>query len=261
MAGLIFKAPYYKPKYKTERGQSRGGFARYIATRDGVETLRSGMAEYIGERRGSHGMFTDEGETVNLSAIGKEIDDHTGNIWGLIFSLTREDADRLGYNSAEEWTNLLRSRRNDIAKEMNIAPENLRWYAAFHNSETHPHVHMLVWSKNPKEPYLSTTGIYNIKHTIAGDIYRQEHLCIYRKQTQARDNLKAEFRDRIQRLSEEIKRGFISPNAKLVEKFSLLCEALAGRNVTTINRLDKKTKALVNDIVKAIANDERIRCV
>ena len=258
MAGLIFKAPYYKPKHKTERGQSRGGFARYIATRDGVEILRSGMAEYIGERRGSHGMFTDEGEVINLSAIGKEIDEHTGNIWGLIFSLTREDADRLGYNSDEEWMNLLRSRRNDIAKEMNIAPENLRWYAAFHNSETHPHVHMLVWSKNPKEPYLSTTGIYNIKHTIAGDIYRQEHLCIYRKQTQARDDLKAEFRDRIQRLSEEIKRGFISPNAKLVEKFSLLCEALAGRNVTTINRLDKKTKALVNDIVKAIAVDQGI---
>ena len=100
MAGLIFKAPYYKPKHKTERGQSRGGFARYIATRDGVEILRSGMAEYIGERRGSHGMFTDEGETLNLSAIGKEIDEHMGNIWGLIFSLTREDAERLGYNFA-----------------------------------------------------------------------------------------------------------------------------------------------------------------
>lgn len=52
MAGLIFKAPYYKPGHKTENGQSRGGLANYVATRDGVEILRSGMAEYIGERRG-----------------------------------------------------------------------------------------------------------------------------------------------------------------------------------------------------------------
>ena len=259
MAGLIFKAPYYKPGHKTEGGQSRGGLAKYVATRDGVEILRSGMAEYIGERRGSHGMFTDEGEVINLSAVGKEMDEHTGNIWGLIFSLTREDAERLGYNSAEEWMNLLRSRRNDIAREMNIAPENLRWYAAYHNAETHPHVHMLVWSKRPKEPYLSTTGIYNIKHTIAGDIFRQENLCIYKKQTQARDDLKEEFRARMRELEYEIRRGDFDLNPDLVQKFSLLCEKLSehkGRR--QYGYLNKNTKAIVNDIVKMIAVDGRI---
>ena len=43
MARLIFKAPYYKPKGKV----NRGGYAKYIATREGVEHLRSGMADYI----------------------------------------------------------------------------------------------------------------------------------------------------------------------------------------------------------------------
>ena len=57
MAGLIFKAPYYKPKHKTENGQSRGGLAKYIATRDGVEILRSGMAEYIGNAVALTGIF------------------------------------------------------------------------------------------------------------------------------------------------------------------------------------------------------------
>ncbi len=259
MAGLIFKAPYYKPGHKTESGQSRGGLAKYVATRDGVEILRSGMAEYIGERRGSHGMFTDEEEVVNLSAVGKEMDEHTGNIWGLIFSLTREDAERLGYNSAEEWMNLLRSRRNDIAKEMNIAPENLRWYAAYHNAETHPHVHMLVWSRRPQEPYLSTTGIYNIKQTIAGDIYRQEHLCIYKKQTQARDDLKEEFRARMRVLEYEIRRGAFDFSPQLVQKFSLLCEKLtAHKGRRQYGYLDKHTKVIVDDIVKTIAADGRI---
>ena len=259
MAGLIFKAPYYKPGHKTENGQSRGGLAKYVATRDGVEILRSGMVEYIGERRGSHGMFTDEGEVINLSAVGEEMDEHTGNIWGLIFSLTREDAERLGYNSAVEWMNLLRSRRNYIAKEMNIAPENLRWYAAYHNAETHPHVHMLVWSKRPQEPYLSTTGIYNIKHTIAGDIFRQEHLCIYKKQTQARDDLKAEFRARMRELEYEIRRGDFEFAPELVQKFSLLCEKLSEhKGKKQYGYLNKNTKKIVDDIVKMIAADGRI---
>jgi hypothetical protein len=77
MAKLILKTPYYKPGHKTEKGQSRGGYAEYIAKREGVEVLRSGYASYIGERRGSHGMFSDEGEEINLSKISAEIDNHT----------------------------------------------------------------------------------------------------------------------------------------------------------------------------------------
>ena len=130
MAGLILKSPYYKPGSKTKKGGTRGGLANYIATREGVEILRSGMAGYINDRKGSNGMFTDEGETINMAAIMKEVDEHPGNVWCHVFSLTREDAERLGYNRAVEWMNLLRSHRNDIAREMHIDPENLRWYAA-----------------------------------------------------------------------------------------------------------------------------------
>ena len=66
-------------------------------------------------------------------------------------------------------------------KEMGIAPSNLRWVAAYHNKETNPHVHMMVWSSRPQEPYLSREGIHNIKKTLASDIFRQEHLQIYKK--------------------------------------------------------------------------------
>ena len=92
MAGLILKAPYYKPGSKSKGGASRGGIADYIATRDGVELLRSGMADYVNDRKGSNGMFTDAGEDINMAAIEREIDEHKGNVWTLIFSLSREDA-------------------------------------------------------------------------------------------------------------------------------------------------------------------------
>ena len=180
MAGLILKSPYYSPKSNPKNGGTRGGYAEYISTREGVEVLpRGGMADYVGERRGSNGLFSDEGVPIVLSQVKAEIDNHPGNVWGLIFSLKREDAERLGYNSARQWTNLLRSRRNDIAQAMRIAPGNLRWYAAYHDKEDHPHVHMLVWSTRPKEPYLSKDGIETIKRTVAGDIFRQDLISIY----------------------------------------------------------------------------------
>ena len=188
------KAPYYKCGHKTEDGRGRGGYAEYIATREGVELLRGGMVNYIGQRKGSCGLFSDEGVSVDLAKVSQEIDNHSGNVWALIFSLKREDAERLGYNSAAQWMHLLRSRRNDIAKAMHISPENLRWYAAYHNKETNPHAHMMVWSQNPREPYLSQTGIHDIKKVMASDIFRQELLSVYRGQTQARDDLTETFR-------------------------------------------------------------------
>ena len=259
MAKIIVKAPFYKPGHKTEKGQSRGGYAHYIGTREGAQILRSGMAGYIGERRGSHGLFSDEGVDVSLSKISEEIDNHPGNVWGFIVSLKREDAERVGYNSAEQWVNLLRSRRNIIAKEMGIAPSNLRWVAAYHNKETNPHVHMMVWSSRPQEPYLSREGIHNIKKTLASDIFRQEHLQIYKKQTEARDDIKASCRNRIEALVAEIRSGKHAFSLEILAKMELLSEKLQRHKGKKVyGYLDKNTKALVKDIVKMLGADEQI---
>ena len=259
MAKIIVKAPFYKPGHKTEKGQSRGGYAQYIGTREGVEILRSGMAGYIGERHGSHGLFSDEGVDVSLSKISEEIDNHPGNVWGFIVSLKREDAERVGYNSAEQWVNLLRSRRNIIAKEMGIAPSNLRWVAAYHNTETNPHVHMMVWSSRQQEPYRSREGSHNIKKTLASDIFRQEHLQIYKKQTEARDDIKASCRNRIEALVAEIRSGKHAFSLEILAKMELLSEKLQRHKGKKVyGYLDKNTKALVKDIVKMLGADEQI---
>ena len=259
MAKIIVKAPFYKPGHTTESGQSRGGYAHYIGTREGAQILRSGMAGYIGERRGSHGLFSDAGEDVSLSKISEVIDNHPGNVWGFIVSLKREDAERVGYNSAEQWVNLLRSRRNIIAKEMGIAPSNLRWVAAYHNKETNPHVHMMVWSSRPQEPYLSREGIHNIKKTLASDIFRQEHLQIYKKQTEARDDIQASCRNRIEALVAEIRSGKHAFSLEILAKMELLSEKLQRHKGKKVyGYLDKNTKAIVKDIVKMLGADEQI---
>ena len=260
MARLILRAPYYQPRSRVPSGATRGGYANYIATREGVEILpRGGMVGYVGERRGSHGLFSDDGDPVNLAQIKEEMNEHPGNIWGLIFSLKQEDAERLSYNQASQWVSLLRSHRNDIAREMHIAPRNLRWYAAYHNAEGHPHVHMLVWSTSPHEPYLSTVGIHNIKKTIAADIFRQDNISNYKRQTQARDDLKEQFRIRIAEINREIQSGSFSVSEALVQKLEELSVSLEKHKGKKVyGYLSKKNKDMVDEIVKMVAKDKKI---
>ena len=197
MAKLILKSPYLKPDAKAEK------YMNYIATRDGVEKIESCM-NYIAtrpgaEKRGCHGLFGD-GDTVDLNAAKAEIEGHSGRVWTHIISLKREDAARLGYDNAMAWRSLLRAHRNEIAAAMKIPPDHFRWYAAFHNEADHPHVHMMAWSSDPKEGYLSKRGIETIKSKLTNDIFRHEMLNLYEQKSGQRDAIIYNARERLTQL-------------------------------------------------------------
>ena len=197
MAKLILKSPYLKPDANAEK------YMNYIATRDGVEKL-SGYMNYIAtrpgaEKRGCHGLFGDS-DTVDLNAAKAEIEGHSGRVWTHIISLKREDAARLGYDNAMAWRSLLRSHRNEIAAAMKIPPDHFRWYAAFHNEADHPHVHMMAWSSDPKEGYLSKRGIKTIKSKLTNDIFRHEMLNLYEQKSEQRDAVIDNARKQLQNL-------------------------------------------------------------
>lgn len=215
--------------------------------------------KYIDERPGSNGLFTDEGVPIVLSQVQKEMNEHPGNIWTHIISLHREDAERLGYNTSEAWMHLLRSQRNRIAQQMKIAPENFRWYAAFHNSGSHPHVHMMAYSIDPNEAYLSTKGIETIKSNLAQEIFRQDLLQIYQKQTNLRDELRQESRDRIVQIVNEINhREYENPKMQMM--LIQLADRLAkAKGKKQYGYLNAGTKKLVDAIVTELAGDSRIQ--
>lgn len=197
MGKLILKSPYLKPDANAEK------YMNYIATRDGVEKLSSYM-NYIAtrpgtEKRGCHGLFGD-GDTVNLNAAKAEIEGYSGRVWTHIISLKREDAARLGYDNAMAWRSLLRAHRNEIAAAMKIPPDHFRWYAAFHNEADHPHVHMMAWSSDPKEGYLSKRGIKTIKSKLTNDVFRHEMLNLYEQKSEQRDAVIDNAREQLQNL-------------------------------------------------------------
>ena len=199
MARLIVKSPYISCS-------GVGGYLEYIGTREGVELLPSGYMEYMLERPRSHGLFGDE-DCVDMNAVAQELNKYPGNIWTHIISLKREDAERLGYDHAAQWRNLIRTHRNEIAAAMNIPPSDFRWYAAFHDEGGHPHIHMMAWSAKPGQAHLSKDGIRKIKSALTNDIFKQEMLHTYEQKSTSRNELVRKAREEMKILAQEMRQS------------------------------------------------------
>ena len=260
MAQLITKFGYLKDN----KARSRGGYAKYIATREGVEAPGvEGYLKYMVtrprvEKQGSHGLFTTAGEPVVLSRVTQELDAHQGPVWTLILSLRREDAQRLGFDSAARWMDLLRSQAGTLAQGLKIAPNHLKWYAAFHNEGHHPHVHLIAYSTKPGEGFLTKQGMEKIRSALAQEIFRQDLVSVYERQTSHRDELRRVGREKVAGLVQQISGG--ACENPLLE--SLLRE-LAGKlskvkGKKVYGYLRPELKALVNQIVDEFARDEHI---
>ena len=215
--------------------------------------------QYIAERPGANGLFTDEGVPIILDQVQKEMNESGSNIWTHIISMRREDAPRLGYDSPDAWMHLLRSQRNMIAQQMKIAPENFRWYAAFHNEGHHPHVHMMAYSVNPQEAYLTKKGIETIKSNLAKEIFQQDLLQIYQQQTDLRDELRNKAKDRMEEIITEINSSsFQNPaTAQLLVQLSDRLSKAKGKK--QYGYLNAGTKKIVDAIVAELAKESPIQ--
>ena len=221
-------------------------YADYIATRPRAERI------------GSHGLFSSGDEPIVLSKVSEELNNHQGNVWVFIASLKREDAERLGFDNASRWKDMIGSHIAQIASSMKIAPENLKWYAAFHNEGHHPHVHIMVYSTNPKEGYLNVYGIDKMRSAFAKDIFAQDLESIYEDQTELRQRLKEIANELIREILERAE-GQNFESDSIEQNLVLLAEKLKktkGKKV--YGYLSKDIKDLVDSIVDELAKDETI---
>ncbi len=321
MAKLVTKFKFLKPGAR----QGRGGYAKYIATRDGVEkiddtkkfapvswnqkkliakilrdfpdskemleyedyrqkqTVESASefisraiednaavalnaktyADYIAtrpraERFGSHGLFTDDGVQVNLAEVSRELNEYGGNVWTAIISLRREDAERLGFDNGSRWRDMLRTQTQALSENLRIPMGHLKWFAAFHNESHHPHVHLIAYSTVESEGYLTKQGVQKLRSSFAKDIFAQDLLCIYEKQTEHRNRLRSESKDVLAEIVSQINTGGYS-DPHLEELLVQLARRLSrtkGKKVYGYLKADVKT--IVDSIVDEITKDNRI---
>ena len=210
------------------------------------------------ERVGEHGLFTDAGKPVVLAKVQDEVADHKGPVWTHVISLRREDAARLGYDSAEQWMALLRSKRAMLCKHMKIDSANLRWYAAFHNERHHPHVHLMVYSAKDNDGFLTETSIEAMRSELSHDIFRQDFANIYEKQNQARAELKAGAGDVLQELLDALRSDTMA-SPWIAEQMELLARRLQNTSGKKVyGYLKRDVKNLVDQIVDELAKDSRV---
>ena len=214
--------------------QSENGYLRYIATRPGAE------------KHGAHGLFGRE-DNANLTAAMHDLTSHDGNVWTIIYSLHREDAERLGYNNAAAWRKLLVSQQNKFAEAFHIPASALHWYAAYHDADTHPHIHMMIWTD--QETVLKRDAVVKLRSVMTNSIFQAELENLYIRKDIAYKDVTEAARTVMHDLANRME--FISESPASIQE-KLLELALELRTVSGKKQyayLKKSLKDMVDSIV------------
>ena len=227
-------------------------------------TNRENYVGYLANRPGAvkfntHGLFSQTNEPINLEKVAKEIANHGGNVWTHVVSLRRDDAQKMGYDNLTAWRELVKRQIPSIAKNQKIDLKNLRWYAAFHDKETNPHVHIIVYSQNEREGFLTNHGIEKIRSGFANDIYSDELHHIYEQQTDLRNLLKKESEQLMKQLAEKISqnKNFDVELIDLVLK--LYTQLVESKGKKVYGYLKSDVKKTVDEIFMRLADNESVK--
>ena len=250
MSKLIQKAGFLNPK-------RAGRYMNYIATRDGVELLDENAdsiyMRYIAtrpraEKHGEHGLFGAE-DAVDLEKTLGELKAHEGNVWTIIYSLRREDAARLGYDNAASWRALLRSKQADFAEAMQIPPSQLRWYAAFHDEGEHPHIHMMLWSDDPKYGFLRKDKLLHLQSVLTNMIYADELKEVYIQKDVACKDVTGAAGETMRRIVDQLETVENPPESIRQKLMELALELRTVSGKKQYGYLKKPLKDMVDSIV------------
>ena len=230
-----------------DRLTSRENYVGYLANRPGTVKF------------GSHGLFSQSDEPINLEKVAKDIANHGGNVWTHVVSLRRDNAQAMGYDNLKAWRELVKRQISNIAKNQKIDMANLKWYAAFHDKKTNPHVHIIVYSTNEREGFLTNHGIEKIRSGFANDIYADELHNLYAQQTDLRNLMKKESEQLMQKLADNISQNDVD-NAELIDLVAKLHEQLnSSKGKKVYGYLKADVKKTVDEIFIRLSENESIQ--
>ena len=137
--------------------------------------------------------------------------------------------------------------------------KNLRWYAAFHDKETNPHVHIIVYSENEREGFLTNHGIEKIRSGFANDIYSDELHHLYQQQTEIRNLLKKQSQELMETLAQNISQNnhFDEELINLVARLRNQLAESKGKKV--YGYLKPDVKKTVDEIFAKLADNDSVK--
>lgn len=142
---------------------------------------------------------------------------------------------------------------------MKIDTDNYEWYGAFHDESHHPHVHLVMFAKDGKQGYLNQKSMDQIRSVFVREMFKDEHLHIYKRQTQYRDELKYVSKKIIQEHIDSLNQNIESyPKIdSLLLQLHRELKFVKGKH--SYGYLQKPLKRLVDEIVDELSNTQYVQ--
>jgi TPR repeat protein len=278
---LMSKIRCYNPN-KSHAALKNLNYIVYIGTRPGVDltdvkldeltaiteeditpdepSANSQYIYYIAKRQNSQGLFGNF-EFNNITEVAHEVRDVTDagvNVYRGIVSLSEEDAVALGYNQKDTWVKYMHSVMNDVGNSFGIPLTALKWCAAVHMEQGHPHCHYTFWRTDGKvmSSYIHVSKQNEIREFLSGQMFKAEREMFLPEKNQYRDatigaarsfmnSLDIDFNHIPERITQQQLQHMSSDLIELVN-------SLPGRGSLKYKLLPPKCKILVDKVVEDV---------
>ena len=278
---LMSKIRCYNPN-KSHAALKNLNYIVYIGTRPGVDltdvkldeltaiteeditpdepSANSQYIYYIAKRQNSQGLFGNF-EFNNITEVaheGRDVTDAGVNVYRGIVSLSEEDAVALGYNQKDTWVKYMHSVMNDVGNSFGIPLTALKWCAAVHMEQGHPHCHYTFWRTDGKvmSSYIHVSKQNEIREFLSGQMFKAEREMFLPEKNQYRDatigaarsfmnSLDIDFNHIPERITQQQLQHMSSDLIELVN-------SLPGRGSLKYKLLPPKCKILVDKVVEDV---------
>lgn len=243
MNNVVFLFEAFNPNKRTTFFKHKN-YTNYLA-----------YSEYaIRNKNTAHGLFGKINEFPNMQemedieSINKHIIQLADNkvpIYRVTISLDEYDAIRLGYDTQEKWKELFESKMVSFAEKMNIKYEDLQYAGAVHLESGHPHLQVMLWSKQRDKMnyYINYGRVNKMRDEFTNSIFREDLIQLYNEKDIAKKGIIQENRF-LQKLKE------VHSNPKFIKEIMQYEREFAGKKIMKKTFKDKELHGLVNKLLE-----------
>ena len=184
----------------------------------------------------------------NIEDINKHIinlADRKVPIYRCTLSLDEYDAVRLGYDSQEKWKQLFESKLISFAKKMNIKYEDLQYVGAVHLEDGHPHLQVMMWSKQKDKMnyFIKYNRVNKMKDEFTNAVFKEDLLELYKEKDIAKKGIIEK-----NQLLQHIKK--VSSNQKFLKDIMQYERDYNNRKIMKRTLKNKDIKSIAGDLIK-----------
>lgn len=242
MNNVVFLFESFNPNKRTTFFKHKN-YTNYLA-----------YSEYaIRNQNTTHGLFGKINEFPNIQEmddieqVNKHITELARNkvpIYRVTLSLKEYDAIRLGYDKQEKWKELFESKLVSFAEKMNIKYEDLQYTGAVHLESGHPHLQVMLWSKQRDRMnyYINYGKVNKMRNEFTNAIFREDLIQLYEEKDIAKKGIIKEnvF---LQKLKE------VDANPKFIKEIMQYEKDFANKKIMKKTFKDKELQKLVDELL------------